>query len=98
MNNTNENLKNLYIRLEDYTKEVHLDSLKKGAVISRYLFTDILSDEKDIYLYHIDSTGVKHEYLIYKKFKCSNIQKLKLRINSIDSSGNFILECVEYTD
>ncbi|MGL5151546.1 MAG: hypothetical protein ACRC7N_13355 [Clostridium sp.] len=93
VNNTGKKLTDISIKLEDYKKEVHLETIKKGDVISRFLMNENLSGERNISISHSDEAGNAHEYVVFEKFKCENIQKLKLRLNSINADGTFKFEC-----
>ncbi|MGL4774667.1 MAG: hypothetical protein ACRC2K_13980 [Clostridium sp.] len=92
MNNTGEKLKDIYIRLENYQKEVHIEKMSKGAVLSRFLMIDNLKGERNVYLYHFDEVGNKHEYLLISKFNCENIQKIKVRLQKINEDKTFKIE------
>ncbi|MGL5151548.1 MAG: hypothetical protein ACRC7N_13365 [Clostridium sp.] len=94
VNNTDKKLTNTFIRLENYNKKVEINTLKKGDVVSKFLFSTKLKGERDIYFSYSDEEGNDHEYLVYEKYNCSEIKKIKLRINSIKEDRTLSFECV----
>lgn len=87
VNNTKEKFADFTLKIEDVKKETIVPKIGKGDVKNIFLTTSNLTGLRDVFLKHGDK-----EYLLFEKFNCENITKIKVRIQGIDDNGSLKLE------